>query len=476
MSLSRALRYSVIQRPRFLAELKDFIRFPTVSAQSKFAVDMRRCAAWLASDLRRSGLKGARVIANGEHPLVYASWRHAPRRPTVLIYGHYDVQPPEPLHEWITPPFEPTVRGRDLYGRGACDDKGQMFAHVKALECYLRTRGRLPVNVVCLFEGAEEIGSKNLSSILQKHRSSFAADVAILSDMRIPAPNRPAIDYAVRGSLAVELEVRGPGHDLHSGEFGGAVHNPLQALAEILSKLHDERGRIAIPGFYRRVRVATTRERDYLKRVGPTDKAILEETKARGGWGEHGYTLFERTTLRPALTINGLVGGYQGPGGKGVIPAAASAKLSFRLVPDQDPHEVDRLFRAQIERITPPTVRSIVRSTAAARPAVVSLKHPAIRAAAVACRKGFGSEPVFLRSGGTIPVVDAFQKVLGIPTVIMGFALPNSRIHAPNERLHLPNFYNGIDTGIWFMTALAATQRHSRKPEISRSFSRNVVP
>jgi len=458
MSLSRALTYAQARRPRFLTELKDFVRFPTVSAQPQHAADMQRCAAWLGNHLQRIGLGQVKIIATERHPLVYASWRGALGRPTVLIYGHYDVQPPDPLREWRSPPFEPAVREQDLYGRGACDDKGQMFTHVKALESYLRATGKLPVNIKCLFEGEEEIGSSSLIRFLERNKHALLADVAVMSDMPMLAANRPALTYAMRGGLSLELEVRGPQRDLHSGIYGGAIHNPLQALCEIIAQLHDAEGRVTIPGFYTRVRRWREQERDDMARVGPRDGQILQDAGAAKAWGECGFTLYERTTTRPALTVNGIAGGYQGPGGKGVIPARALAKLSFRLVPDQDPREVDRLFRRHIARLTPPTIRAHVRTLSRAQPALVSREHPAMRAAATAYRKGFGATPAFLRSGGTIPVVNMFQSALRIPTVLMGFALPDDRMHAPNEKFHLPNFYNGIATSLWFLAAIGATK------------------
>jgi acetylornithine deacetylase/succinyl-diaminopimelate desuccinylase-like protein len=475
MSLSRALSYATTHRPKFLKELKDFVRFPTVSAQPGHAKDMKCCVAWLATNLRKSGMHDVRVIPNGNYPLIYASWRRFPRRPTVLIYGHYDVQPAEPIGEWQSGPFEPTVRGQDLYARGSSDDKGQMFTHIKALESYLHTSGRLPVNVKCLFEGGEEIGSPNLSRFMARNKHLLAADVAVISDTSILGPHRPVINYALRGALALELEIRGPKRDLHSGDFGGAIHNPLQALAEIVASLHDDQGRVTIPGFYRRVRQASQRERAYLAHAGPSDRDLLSSAKTGRGWGEGDYSLYERTTLRPALTVNGFIGGYQGPGGKGVIPARALAKLSFRLVPDQNPGEIDRLFREYIDHITPPTVCSRVRTLAWARPALTDLKHPAMRAAALAYCKGFGASPVFLRAGGTIPVVDMFHGVLGVPTVLMGFGLPGGGIHAPNEKFHLPNFYNGITTCIWFLAAVAAAQKPSSGRKEMRAMSREGV-
>ena len=450
------ITFALANHSRFVTELKDFVRFPTVSAQPKHAEDLKRCAVWLVNHLRQIGLEGVKVIPTRRDPIVYAECLHAPGRPTVLIYGHYDVQPIDPLHEWHSPPFEPVVKGDYLYGRGACDDKGQMFAHVKALESYLQTSGELPVNVKCLFEGEEEIGSPNLTPFLSNERNALASDVAVISDMPILAPDRPAITYAMRGALSLELKVRGQKKDLHSGIFGGAVHNPLQALCEIIAKLHDAKGRVAVPGFYDNVRTwrceRADEERAYMASVGPSDARILQDAQAQKGWGEAGFTLYERTTIRPALTVNGILGGYQGTGVKAVIPSRAVAKLNFRLVPNQDPREIDKLFRQYIARITPPTVQATVHTSLVANPALMSRNHPAMRAAAVAYRKGFGRAPVFLRSVGTIPVVNLFQEILGIPTVLMGFALPDDRMHAPNEKFHLPNFFNGIKTSIWFLS------------------------
>jgi acetylornithine deacetylase/succinyl-diaminopimelate desuccinylase-like protein len=383
----------------------------------------------------------------------------------VLIYGHYDVQPPDPLEEWHSPPFEPNIRGENLYGRGASDDKGQFFVHVKMLESYLHTTGGLPVNVKCLFEGEEEIGSPNLPSFLESHRELVAANVALLSDTRMLGPNRPVITESLRGALSMEVELHGPEQDLHSGNFGGAIHNPLQALCEIIAGLHDRNRRVTIAGFYDHVRQLSDRERSYMARVGPSDEEILKDARAEHTWGERGYTLYERIGVRPALTINGITGGYQGPGVKAVIPARALAKFNFRLVPDQDPHEIDWLFRQHISQIAPPTVRVEVRTHMLANPGLINRKHPALRAAAIAYRKGFGSTPVLLRSGGSIPVVNLFQEKLGIPTVLMGFALPDDRLHAPNEKFHIPVFFKGISTSISFLAEVGKASTLTPKPE-----------
>jgi acetylornithine deacetylase/succinyl-diaminopimelate desuccinylase-like protein len=460
----RALKYARTHRAKFVSELKDFLRFPSVSSQPEHASDLKKCAQWLAQHLQHIGLERVRVIPTRGHPIVYASWLRAPGRPTLIIYGHYDVLPGEPLREWRTPPFTPTLKNDNLHARGAADDKGQLFCHVKALESYSKTGRALPVNVKCIFEGEEEIGSPHLTSFIARNKRALRADAAVISDTRMLAPDRPAISYAQRGGLRAELEVKGPPHELHSGNFGGAVLNPLQALSEMIARLHDAHGRVAIPGFYDDVRRWGEEERAFMERTGPTDEQILQDAKVERGWGESGFSLYERTTIRPALTLNGMAGGHHGRGSKSIIPAQAVAKLSFRLVPNQDPQKIAQLFRDHIARITPPAVRSSVRTFSAIKPALVNRNHPAVRAAAFAYKKGFGSLPVFLRSGGSIPVVTTFQEILGIPAVLMGFGLPDDHIHGPNEKFHLPNFYNAIATSIWYL-AVAAKLRGVRRAQ-----------
>ena len=463
-----AVAYARRHRPRFVAELKEFVRFPSVSNQPRHARDVRRCASWLASHLHRIGLKGIRIVPTKRHPIVYATWQHSKGLPTLLIYGHYDVQPAEPFREWRHPPFEPVVENNNLYGRGACDDKGQLFTHVKALESYLKAERALPVNVRCVFEGGEELGdSPGLESFVSRNRAALRADAVVMSDTRMLGPGRPSLGYAQRGNIRFELEVRGPQHDLHSGNFGGAVHNPLQALCEILASLHDSEGRVTLPGFYDKVRDWSRKERDYMKTTGPKDEEIFRDAGVPAAWGERGFSSYERVTIRPALTLNGITGGYQGTGVKTVIPAKALAKLSIRTVPDQEMHEVEEQFRQHIDRVAPPSVRVRVRTLGASNPVLVNRNHPALRAAAFAYRKGFGASPVFLRSGGSIHAASIFQKILKIPTVLMGFALPDDRVHAPNEKFHLPNFYRGIETSIWYMAAAAklAGLRYGTAPE-----------
>lgn len=440
-------------------ELDRFLKFRSVSASTKHAVDTRNCAAWLTTRLHSIGLERASVLPTPGHPVVYAEWRHAHGKPTVLIYGHYDVQPADPLDEWHSPPFTPTIRGDYLYGRGASDDKGQLFIHIKAIESLLKTYGKLPVNVVCLFEGEEEIGSPNLGAFIRKHRQRLAADFTVISDTQIPAANRPAITHSLRGALAVELTVFGPERDLHSGLLGGAAVNPLQALSQMIAGLHDANGRVAIPGFYDRVQRFDAQERAYMKRVGPSDAQLLRSAGATLGLGEPNYSLYERTTIRPALTVTGITGGYQGAGIKAVIPTKASAKLDIRLVPGQQPKEIEALLRKHLKRITPAGVRVRLRTLLSARPVSMNRSHPAMLAAATAYRSAFGVEPIFLRSGGTIPVVGLIQDILNIPVVLMGFGLPDDHIHGPNERLHLPTFFRGIETSKRFLIEVGKMSR-----------------
>lgn len=457
-ALIRPSTYVANHRDRFVAELKQFINFPSVSAQVERRQDVVSCAAWLANHLRHIGLCNVQVARTAGHPIVYAEWKGVPGYPTILIYGHYDVQPAEPLDQWRTPPFKATISGDEIRGRGASDNKGQMWTHIKAIETLLATEKRLPVNVKCLFEGEEEIGSPNLKPFVDRHRERLAADVAIMSDTKMLAVDRPALTYSLRGGISFELQVEGQRSELHSGNFGGAIHNPLQALCEIVGRLHDRDGRIVIPGFYDRVKKLSRSERDFMAANGPSDRQILRAAGTESRWGEPGYSLYERTTIRPALTITGIEGGYQGEGVKSIIPAGAMAKFNFRLVPDQEPQRIERLFRQHIANICPPSIRYSISRHLAAYPVVIDRQHPAMQSAAMAFEKGFGVRPSLIRSGGTIPIVSSFQKLLGIPTVLMGFGLPDDRIHASNEKFHLPNLFRGITTIIAFMNDIASNR------------------
>jgi acetylornithine deacetylase/succinyl-diaminopimelate desuccinylase-like protein len=456
-SLQQALAYARSKQGDHLNELLDFLRIPSISTRPEHAADTMAAAEWLAKTLRQAGLEHVQVIPTQRHPLIYADWLHAgPEMPTVLVYGHYDVQPPEPLELWETPPFTPTVRDDYLYARGTSDDKGQTLIQVKAIASYLQTSGRLPVNVKFIIEGEEESGGENLARFVPANPELLRADVAVISDTAMFSPEQPSIVYGTRGICYVFIDVSGPGHDLHSGSFGGGVNNPLNALAHIVAQLQDGDGRILIPGFYDRVRPLNETERQLLARNPLVPEAWLAETGALALWGEPEYSLVERLGARPTLDVNGIIGGYTGDGGKTVIPATAHAKLSMRLVPDQEPQEIADLLMAYVRQIAPPSVKVTVSYMHGAPASVTDLQVPAMRAAAAAYTTVFGREPIYTREGGSLPVVGHFQRHLGLETILMGFGLPTDRIHSPNERFYLPDFYRGIETIIHFLAEYAA--------------------
>ncbi len=443
--------YAREHKASHVAELMDFLRIPSVSTQPQHKEDVSEAARWLANMMERAGLENVRVIETKGHPLVYGDWLHAgANTPTVLVYGHYDVQPAEPVELWETPPFEPSVRDDHIYARGSSDDKGQVYIHVKAVEAYLQTIGALPVNLKFIVEGEEESGGFNLEAFVPENRELLSADVALVSDTAIVSHDQPAIVYGLRGMLYTYLDIKGPARDLHSGSFGGGINNPLNVLGHIIAKLKDEEGRILIPGFYDKVRVLSAEERDILARFPFHEDIWLAETGAPQAWGEPEYSLVERLGARPTLDVHGIIGGYTGNGGKTILPSTAHAKISMRLVPDQDPQEIATLYRDYIREITPPTVSVSITIMGRAPASITDIKIPALKAASAAYSKVFGLEPVFMREGGSIPVVGQFQEFLGLETVLMGFGLPDDKIHAPNERFYLPNYYRGIETSIQF--------------------------
>lgn len=451
-----SLEYARRNRERHLSELFDFLRLPSVSTDPTYREATANTATWLAERMEAAGLEHVRVIPTERHPLVYADWLHAgPAAPTVLIYGHYDVQPADPLELWTTPPFEPTVRDDFLYARGAADDKGQLYIHVKAAEAYLRGDGRLPLNVKFLIEGEEEIGSHNLHAFIPQNRDLLAADSALISDSAMLGRDRPALVYALRGNCHVLLDITGPDHDLHSGTYGGSIDNPLNVLGHLLARLKDASGHIMIPGFYDRVRPLSLEERELLAQTPLSEAEWLQQAGAPQLWGEGEYTLVERIGARPTLDVTGMFGGYTGAGTKTVLPSAAHAKISMRLVPDQDPAEIAALFEAFVRETLPATVRAEVRVAGLSQPVLMARDTVEMRAAAAAYEATFGRPPVFMREGGSIPVVSDLGHVLGLPTVLMGFGLPGDRIHSPNERFYLPNFYAGIETSIRYLALLA---------------------
>jgi acetylornithine deacetylase/succinyl-diaminopimelate desuccinylase-like protein len=446
-----AIAWARARREEHLAQLKHLLTIPSVSAQSEHQADMLRAAEWLAGHMRAIGLTQVDVHLTEGHPIVCAGWEEDPAVPTVLIYGHYDVQPPDPLDLWHTPPFEPSVRDGNLYARGATDNKGQLFTHLKALEAFMQTAGRPPVNVKFLVEGEEEIGSRSLAGFVADNCACFDADIALISDSHILAPDQPVLLYGLRGLCYMEIELHGPSHDLHSGSFGGAVHNPAEVLTKIVAALKDSQGRMTIPGFYDRVIPLSAYERAELALVPFSEEQFRRETGVSQTWGEVGYSVLEQISARPTLDVNGLVAGYTGEGGKTVIPAWAQAKVSMRLVADQDPVEIERLFIAYVKSLTPPTMQLTVRNWGLAKPALVDRNIPAMQAAVRAYERGFGAKPVFMREGGSIPVVTLLKEMLGVDTVLMGFGLPDDNLHSPNEKFRLENFYRGIETAIHFL-------------------------
>jgi len=453
-----ALAYARQHRQDHLHALDEFLRIPSISTLPEHQADVQRAALWLAEYLRRMGMAQVQVLPTGLHPIVYGEYMHAgDDAPTLLAYGHYDVQPVDPLEEWRSPPFEPTVRGDDLFARGACDDKGQTMAMLAAAEAYLRTGGRLPVNLKLILEGEEEVGSPSMSGFIAEHHERLAADAVLICDTEMPDPNTPAITYGIRGIASLELEVSGPTHDLHSGMAGGAVDNPLNVLVYLLSRLHDPAtGLVAIPGFYDRVRPITEAERKLLAGGPLTDEVMLQLTGVPALTGEKGYSVAERTTVRPTLDIHGIIGGFVGPGLKTVIPASVTAKVSMRLVPDQDPDEVGQLFAAYMRSLAPPTVKVETHLHGGSRAAVSDYQAPAVKAAAQALELTWGVPPIYVRIGGTIPLIPDLQKAFAVPVVMFGFGLPDDNLHAPNEKFHLPNYYRGIEALIHYFATLAS--------------------
>lgn len=440
-----AIGYIQEHREAFVEELKAFLRIPSVSTKSEHKGDIQKAAEWLAGEMRAIGLEHIQIMPTSGHPVVYADWLHAPGKPTVLIYGHYDVQPAEPLDLWISAPFDPTVRSGELFARGAVDDKGQVFMHLKALQAHLTTDGKLPVNVKLLIEGEEEIGSPNLDALILAQQALLQADAVVISDTAMIAKGAPGITHGLRGLVYFQIDVEGTKSDLHSGSFGGAVINPAYALAQIVSQLKDKNGRITIPGFYDDVRKLTAEERRALARLPFSDKRFQKEIGAPALFGEKGFTTLERLWVRPTLEINGFYSGFIGEGAKTVLPGRAMAKVSMRLVPDQDPKKIVRLFSQHVKRLAPKTVRmTVTEISGRGTPWLTPTDHPAMQALARAIQKGFGKKPVYTRTGGTIPVVATLTKLLRAPILLMGIGLPDENAHAPNEKLDLDNLHHGM--------------------------------
>lgn len=443
---------------RFLAQLDEFLRIPSVSAdRTHHAHDVRLAANWLVEDLQTIGVQHIeQIVIDDHHPIVYGEWMGAgDNAPTVLIYGHYDVQPAEMKDGWDTPPFEPTIIDGKIYARGASDDKGQMLAQVKAAEALIQS-GRCPVNLKFLLEGEEEVSSGGLQKFVDRERDKLSADVCVISDTAILSKDQPSIVYALRGITYFEMEVFGPTSDLHSGTYGGVVHNPVQGITEIIGALHNPDGSVNVPGFYDDVVTLGDDEREKLAQLGIDEARIKSLTGVDVVWGEPDYTVVERTGARPTLEIHGIEGGFYGEGSKTVLPAKAKAKISCRLVANQDPKTIYKLVKSHIESITPPTLRVEIRQVGSdGYPVLVDINDPALKAAAAAYELGWGKVPLYMRGGGSIPIVADFQNKLNIPVILLGFGLNTDGLHGPNEHFHIEMFHKGIDTAIHFLEQVA---------------------
>ncbi|MGE0756104.1 MAG: dipeptidase [Pirellulaceae bacterium] len=453
-------RYLEVNRTRFEDELCELLRIPSVSADSRHRGDVKQAAEWVANQFRGLGLD-TEIIPTAGHPLVYAQTPAVPGAPVALVYGHFDVQPPDPLAEWISPPFEPTRRDGNLYARGATDDKGQMLTHVKSVEAWIRTVGRLPLQVKFLIEGEEEVGSKSLYAYLERPEAiqKLACDVVVISDTSQYAPGQPAITYGLRGIAYFELRVTGPRQDLHSGTFGGAVTNPINALARILNGLIDDQGRVLVPGFYDDVLPLDERERQQFASLPFTDAAFQQQIGVEGLTGERGYSTLERRWARPTYDCHGIWGGYQGEGSKTVLPAKAGAKFSFRLVPNQQPARIAAGLKRRLAELIPPGIRWELIEMSGGEGVVVPFDSPFVAAASKAVAQGFGTAPVCIREGGSIPIVTAFRAKLKADPLLLGWGLDDDNTHSPNEKFSLADFHRGIRSSAFLWQELAGLRR-----------------
>ena len=451
--------YEYLQRTekKRLEELFAFLSFASVSTKSDHKKDVAACGKWLANHLANIGFKSELLPTRG-HPVVYAEYTVDKKLPTVLYYGHYDVQPPEPYELWKSPPFKPEVRGGYIYARGAADDKGQVFAHVKGLEAVIRATGSLPLNVKMIIEGEEEVHSTHLPGFIKKNKRMLKADVIVISDSGQFGPTLPAVCFGLRGIAFVELSVYGPNRDVHSGSFGGAIANPVNVLCNMVGQLHDRNGKVAIPGFYQHAKAISKWERSQLRRLPYNANSYKKSLGVPALHGEKGYTTYERAGSRPTCDINGIKGGYQGEGAKTIIPSHASCKITMRLVPDMDPNDICDKIEKYLHRIAPKSVRIKVVKHGGARAVVVPTEGPWLEAAARAIKKGFGKQPVFIKEGGSIPVVVDFKEVLGLDTLLIGFCQKDDNVHSPNERFRVRDFERGCKTAVALPVELAGVK------------------
>ena len=446
-----AMAYAEQHRKDFIEQLYEWLRIPSVSTKPDHAHEVRRAADWIVADLARIGLENSRLIETEKHPLIYAEWLHHPSAPTVLFYGHYDVQPAEPLDEWHSAPFEPEERNGYIYARGVSDDKGQTWILIKAIESYLQGAGELPLNVKVILEGEEEDGGESLEAFIPQNQTLLSADIAYVADTHMIAIGQPSIVYGLRGMVAINLDLTTAQTDLHSGTYGGIIDNPLHILSHIVAQLKDENGHILIPHFYDDVRPLSAEERTLIAKNPKTEQSVLAHTGAPKVWGEPDYTMTERMGARPTLELNGIIGGYTGAGSKTVLPCHAHAKFTMRLVPNQEPSKVIEQFTSYVESIAPDTVQLKWDIRHSAPASISDYHHPAMSAAKKACLAVFGTEPIFILEGGSIPLAGLLQKWLGLETLLLGFGLPDDNLHAPNERFYKQNLIDGIATVIQFL-------------------------
>jgi len=443
--MDNIVKYINDNRNNFVDELKEFLKIPSISTNPENKEDVRKCADYVKQQLDLIGLQNVEIYKTPGHPIVYGDWLKAgDDKTTVLIYGHYDVQPVDPLNLWTDPPFSPVVRKDNIYARGSADDKGQVFIHMKSIQAHIINNKSLPINIKFLIEGEEEIGSVNLDSFIEKNKELLKCDYVIVSDTAMFDYDVPSICYGLRGLAYMQVEVTGANRDLHSGSFGGAVDNPINALAHIICKLKNEKGKVLIDGFYDDVLPLTKKERAEYSKLPFDEKKYIEGLEVDELFGEEGYSTIERASGRPTLDCNGIWGGFQGEGAKTVLPSKAAAKISMRLVPNQEPEKIEKLFIDYVKKVSPKSVKVVANSLHGGKGAITPLDSPGIDAAVEALKKGFGREPVFVREGGSIPVVNTFQTLLNSPTILLGFGLPDENAHSPDEHLNLNNFHRGI--------------------------------
>lgn len=453
--MEKIISYIKANQEKYLEELKDFLRIPSVSSLLEHKKDMKKAADYVAKKLKKASMNAVEIITTEGHPLVYGEWLGAPGKPTLLIYGHYDVQPAEPLELWETPAFEPTIKDGKIWGRGTTDDKGQLYTHVKAVEAFFENNGCLPINVKFILEGEEEVGSESLMRYVSENKEKLKCDAVLISDTSMLGPGIPTLTYGLRGLTYMQIDVTGPARDLHSGTYGGAVDNPVNVLADIISKLKDENGIVQIPGFYSDVVELSQQEKDNFKKLKVSEKTILTDSGAPKLKPELGYTFYESMTSRPTLDCNGIWGGFAGEGAKTIIPSKAGAKISMRLVPNQEPDKVAKKFIKYIKSLAPKTVKIDVTYIHGGNAAGTDIDHKAVKAATIALEKAFGKKTLFMKEGGSIPVVADMMKALKAPAVLMGFGLDSENLHSPNEHFSLDSFEKGIISSAYYINELA---------------------